>query len=438
MKKLKCIAWLYQELPRLIENGVLSQESAQKLQDYYGEVNPRSKMQLALTIFAVVGAACIGLGIILLFAYNWDHLSKGGRTVLALAPLVISNLLCIWAVFKDKTSASIREGLSVFNMLSVGAAISLISQIYHMPGDIDSLLLVWMLLSMPLMYLMSSSLVAILYMAGITTWAAMSQIAGGHALLFWPLVACVFPLYLKHLSKDRYSSISAWLSTAICICFSVAIGISLEKVLPGLWVVVYSAFYVVLYLIAKLWFAEAPSFWQNPFRNFGLWGVTILSYIFTFEWVWDSIGWGYYRCGRSPFNEVAGVADYIIATILVVTAIILLVRCLKEKGCFEISLGVMPLLGILSYLLCGFGGNEFIGVWIFNLYVLYLGIINIVTGVKERNLLMTNAGTLILSVLIFTRFLDSSLGIIERGIVFIFIGTCFILSNVYLSKRMTS
>ncbi|MFC1510592.1 DUF2157 domain-containing protein, partial [Candidatus Omnitrophota bacterium] len=352
MKKIKCIAWLYQELPLLIKNEILSVDAAEKLKGYYGEVHSRSKMQLALTIFGVVGAVCIGLGIMLLFAYNWDDLTRGQRTALAFAPLVISHLLCLWAIFKDKRSGAICEGFSVFNMLSVGGAIALISQIYHLPGDIDSFLLAWMLLSLPLIYLMGSSLVAVLYMIGVTTWAATAQISGGHALLYWPLMACVFPHYWKHFSENRYGSLSVWLSSAICLCFSVGIGISLEKVLPGLWIIVYSSFYAVLYMVGKIWFDDGPSPWQKPFRNYGMLGIIILSYLFTFEWVWDSVGWNYYRFG-SQFHEVIGFVDYLIAFALLVSAVSLFVKIAKEKRLFETSFVIMPILAVLSYSLSG-------------------------------------------------------------------------------------
>jgi len=435
MKKNNSITWLYREIPELVRKGIFSNETAEKIRAHYGEVSPKNRMQMALTIFGVAGAVCMGLGILLLFAYNWDDLSRFQRTSLAFVPLILSNIFMAWAIFSKKESVAIREGLSVFNMLSIGGAIALISQIYHLPGDIDSFLLTWMLLSVPLVYIVSASLPAVLYLIGITTWAAMSQISGGHALLFWPLLALIFPHYLKHIKADPYASRPVWLSSALCLCLSVAIGISLEKVIPGLWIVVYSSFYCILFFVGKFWFDDAPATWQRPFRNYGVLGTTILSYIFTYEWVWKSIGWNYYRIG-GRFHEYAGFVDYIVAAVLVVIAVSLMVKMAKEKRLLEMSFGIMPILAIISYSLSGFGGNELIAVWIFNLYVLYLGIICVLSGLKDKNLGVTNAGILIMGTIIFTRFVDASLGIVERGVIFIVIGACFIFANVALSKRI--
>jgi len=435
MKRNNAIAWLYREIPELLRKGIFSNETAEKIREHYGEVDTKNRVQIALAVFSVIGAVCIGLGIILLFAYNWDDLSRLQRIALAFVPLVLSNILLAWSIFFKKESVAVREGFSVFNMLSIGGAIALISQIYHLPGNIDGFLLTWMLLSIPLVYLMSASLPAVLYLIGITAWAAMSQISGGHALLFWPLITLIFPHYIRHIKADPYASRPVWLSSALCLCLSVAIGISLEKVVPGLWIIVYSSFYSILFLVSKFWFDDAPATWQKPFRNYGILGTTILSYIFTYEWVWKSIGWNYYRIG-GKFHEYAGFIDYIVASVLVVTAISLLVKMAKEKRLFEMSFGCMPILAILSYSFSGLGGNEFIAVWIFNLYVLYLGIICVLSGLKDRNLGITNGGVLIMGTIIFTRFVDASLGIIERGIIFIIIGACFIITNIVLSKRI--
>jgi len=435
MKRKKAITWLYNELPVLIKQGILSDESAQEVRRYYGEIDQQSRAQTALSIFSVIGAVCVGLGIILLFAYNWDTLSRPQRTSLAFAPLVLSILLIAWSIFKNKSSVAIREGFSVFNMLAVGGAIALISQIYHLPGDIDSFMLVWMLLSVPLVYLMSSSLTAVFYLIGITVWAAWSQTGGGHAAWYWPLVAVIFPYYLEHLKKDPYASRPVWLSYALGLCLTVGLGVSLEKVLPGTWIIVYSSFYSILYLLSKFCFDDAPSNWQRPFRNIGMAGIVILSYLFTYDGVWEHIGWEYYRVG-GRFYEAAGVVDCLIAIALVAVFASLVLKMAKEKRLFEISFGIMPVLATLCYGCMGSGGHEFIAMWVFNLYVLYLGIICVLTGLENKKLDLLNGGIFIMGAVILTRFLDSTVGILERGLIFIVIGACFIIANMSLANRI--
>lgn len=435
MKNKKAIKWFMSELPLLVRQKVITQEAAESIDNYYGSMKQEGGLKIALGIFSVIGASCVGLGLILIFAYNWDNLTKIQRLILAFLPLVISLIFLTRAYFRNEQSMAVREGLSVFNVLSVGGCISLISQTYHLPGDIDSFLLIWSLLCVPLVYVMLSNVTAVLYLISITSWATMSQIAGGHALLFWPLAAIIAPYFLSLLRKNSYSSTAVWMSYAMCLCFSVSVGISLEKTLPGLWIIVYSSFYAILYLVGKLYFQHGTSAWQRPFQNIGSLGLLILSYMFTFKWVWRSIGWHYFRVfGR--YHADAGLADYIITVFLVILAVSLLVRVFRKRNLLDLSFGIMPILAVICYSTVSAYNNFEMAMWVYSFYVLYLGVVSVVRGVKVNHSGVMNGGIFLLSVILYTRFVDASLGIIERAVLFIAIGICFILSNVFFSKRM--
>jgi len=53
----------------------------------------------------------------------------------------------------------------------VGAAIALVSQTYNISGDRADFILTWMLLIVPLVYLMAATIPAVIYVAGISTWS---------------------------------------------------------------------------------------------------------------------------------------------------------------------------------------------------------------------------------------------------------------------------
>src|SRR3989338_7494305 len=129
------IKWLYQELPELITRGILTQEAADKMRQYYGEVKSIGKMTVMLIILGTIGALLIGLGIILLLAHNWEQLSRLTRAVLSLAPLAIGQALALWVLWKRPQSGAFKEGSATFLSLMVGASIALINQTYNIPGD---------------------------------------------------------------------------------------------------------------------------------------------------------------------------------------------------------------------------------------------------------------------------------------------------------------
>jgi hypothetical protein len=71
----------------------------------------------------------------------------------------------------------------------------MISQTYHMPGSLDQFLITWMLLSLPVVYLMRSVTSLLVYLAGITSW---SFTANDDRSLLSVVSGCCSPLRTAH------------------------------------------------------------------------------------------------------------------------------------------------------------------------------------------------------------------------------------------------
>ena len=435
-KNKRAIKWLYQELPALVSGGVLSAEDAQKLRDYYGETKTVDTKRTILTIFGIIGSVMIGGGIVLILAHNWADFTRVVRTVLSFLPLLIAQGFVGYVICKRKKSVGWCEGSSVFLMLTVASSIALISQTYHIPADMGNFVLTWMLLSLPLVYLLNSSLTAVLYLIGITTWAGIVKHDGGHTTILWLLGGAFVPHIFLAIKERKYSPRSIILCFASFITSSVAAWLVLEKAMPGLLVIIYSSLFGLYYLSGKFWFDDAPAIWQKPFYFLGALGITVLSFILTYEGVWDDIS----RTFRSGMIEYAAVSDFILAIGLAGASIFLIVRSIIKKKLDNLPLGVAPLLAILG---CGLVYFEevydVIGVLpvvIFNIYVLYLGISTLVNGVKTRWIVQINAGLIVISALILMRFFDIDISFVVKGIGFIVIGTGFFVTNYLIIKQM--
>ena len=215
---------------------------------------------------------------------------------------------------------------------------------------------------------------------------------------------------------------------------TVALGVSLEKVIPGLWIVIYSAFFASLYLAGVLFSDEETATWQRPMRTFGSLAAIILSYILTFKFPWEHIGWEYHRTG-ARYHMLGQVSDYVLLIVFVATAVVQLSRVLQSRKYFESILGALPMLSMACFLLYSFNILPIIPSMLFNLYLFGFSLYCVFYGLQLRRLGIINGGMLILGVLIMTRFMDSSIGILGRAIVFILLGVCFLLANSILSKR---
>ena len=430
----KTIRWLYGELPELVAQGVLTPDSADALRNHYGSAERPSGRRIALILCSILGASLIGLGIILLLGHNWDDLSRQVRAVISFTPLVAAQLLAAYVIWRRGESVPWREGTATFLMLSMAAAIALVGQTYHISGDPGAFVLSWMLPSVPIVYLLGASLPALIYLVGITSWAGIAQGDGGHALLFWPMLAVVVPHIVQAFRRDRHGVRSTVLCWGLCLCLCVATGVTLEKVWPGLWIIVYAGLFASMYLAGSLWQDDSLSDWQRPLQVVGAVGAVVLALMLTYDWPWDDIGWGYYRHGWRH-HEWAAVADYVLAVGLLASTVSLLAIFMRRGERGKLFIGVAPALAAIGYTVSAFTADETVAMTLFNLYLLVLGVGTIATGIRSERLSLVNAGMAVVAGLILARFFDSDMPFLLRGIAFIILGTGFLVTNLVLLRR---
>src|SRR5437763_4800068 len=187
------IRWLLAELPELVRSGVLNHETADALQRHYSSHPGGEPRRIGFILSAVLGSLLIGAGIILLVAHNWDFLSRPVRCATAFMPLILSQTLAVFVLIRRKGSAPWRETAAIFNVAAIGTAIALVSQTYQIQGDFARFILVWMILSLPIVYLFQTSVGLSVYFVGAAVWVVSSKhddFFGAHPsyLSAWPLL----------------------------------------------------------------------------------------------------------------------------------------------------------------------------------------------------------------------------------------------------------
>ncbi len=430
----KHIRWLYSELPALVKKGVISEAYAHALQDHYGEVKERSGRSVALTICSILGAILIGAGIILLFGHNWKELSRPTRTILSILPLVAAQAAGGWCLYKGKDSAGWRESVSTFITLMIGSSIALIGQTYHIPGNLTQFLFVWMLLTLPLIYLYRAVVPALIYLAGIIGWAGSSQYDGGHTLLFWVLYAAIIPHIYLTMAKDRFSIPSGVLGWGLCLQ-ALWIGVVLERAVPGLWIIVYTGMFSTFYLAGAYWFDDAPTGWQKPLQLVGAAGVAILTLMFTYEWAWDDVGWRYWHYGYR-YHQHAVWMDFLLAGIAPTAAVGLMVTAVRRRELWRLSYGLAAVIGVLGFAIAATTADEMVCVLLCNLYAFGLGLVTMIYGIRNARIGTVNGGMGIISALIVLRFFDEDFSLLTKGCTFIVLGVGFLVTNIILARRL--
>ena len=431
--KTRYVQWLYGELPGLVAAEVLQEADAGRIRAHFGPVKAASPAKIALTLFSILGAMLIGSGIILLLAYNWTALGRPARAVLSFLPMLGGQALVGWALLRKQDSAAWREGSGAFLAMGIGASIALVGQTYHIPGNAANFLLTWVLLGLPLVYLLRSTMVAVLYIIGATAWTIAAQDQGGHALWYWPLLAAVMPfvgwLHQQHRAEPR-TGLLIWV---LCLSLCVGLGVAMEKVLPGLWIVAYTSLFAVYCLAGRAWYRDIPG---QPLTAVGSFGTVVLALMLTFDDWWRHIGYHHYRSGNSRYLEWFGVQDYILVLLLLAGVVLLAVRCAGRKDFGALLWVVSPVLAAVGGAIGNADGAEDIPPILYNVFLFALGLMVLRNGIREGRLAAANGGMGILALLFTVRFFDSDMGILVRGVAFILIGAGFLGANVWLSRRL--
>lgn len=423
------IRWLYDEIPAWVRSGILNEEGAARLRVLYGEADKGAARNIALVICGTLGAVLVGSGIILLFAHNWEEIPRAGRAAISLGLLVVAQALAGWALWRRKQSRAWREGTSTFLLLAVGATISLIGQTYQLPGSPRAFLLAWMLLSVPLVYLMDASLPAIFFMVGITAWGGFLPPEG---YWYWPVAALIAP-HLWKSARDEPSGVRTRLlfwSAALILPFAATV--TLSDTLHAFWMPAASSAFALLYLTGRFRPVEGEALWLEPLHKVGAVGVPIICFILSFKPPWQEAALhleaNFRRSGNLWFDLVS-------ISVICLGIVLLSLKRIRARQYSGLLYGIVPLVTVPAYLLARGGHGTWPAVLLLNAYLFALGLGTTISGLREQNMQKMNAGLLVLAALIMARFFDSQFGFVIRGIAFIVLGVGFLAANVYLVRR---
>lgn len=421
----RSVRWLHAQLPALVGKGVLTRESAEALRAHFVVEEPGHGA--GVIISAVLGATLIGAGIILVLAHNWDELDKTARTAISFAPLAIGIALSAFALRRRAGSAAWCEGAAIFQMLAVATAISLVGQTWHIAGDFFDFLLTWMLLGVPLVYLLRATLPAALFIVGIATWACGIASRSESPLWAWPLLALIVPFHASAVRENRHGQRANTLSLLLALSLPVLLGCTIEHVARNSWIPAFAGLFASLYLAGVLWF-ENEEHHAHPFRAVGSLGIAVLAIMLSYREIWRWLDPAHH-----PMHD--STIAWIVALKFPLLALLLGAFCLKRKCDANPLAAALPIAALGGWLCARTWDAQIGAALFFNAFALALGIVTLIRGVRRTRIGSANAGLLVIAALVLARFFDSDFSFVARGVAFIAIGIGFLLANLFLFKR---
>lgn len=421
---------IVKNLPELVRDDVITQDTADQIRDYYQRKESSSPNRLFI-VFGILGAILTGLGIILIIAHNWDELSRATKTIFSFLPLLIGQIFCAYALWKREESDAWRESAATFLFFAVGASISLVSQVYHIPGNLSSFLLTWMALCIPLVYVMRSSVASLLYLAGITYYAVHNSYwtyPASEPYIYWLLLVLVLPYYYqlgKNKPRSNYMVFHNWLVPLSLVITLGAVAISHEELMfPA-----YISLFGLLYLIGNSSFFPAQEPKNGSYQFIGSVGTIALLLALSFAEFWEDL-----RQEQWTTNEIVSSPEFIATVLISGLAATLLYRQYRRERLRQMKpLEPVFLLFIVLFVLGIFSPAAVV---LTNLLVFFIGIATIREGARKDHLGILNYGLLIIAALVICRFFDTDLSFVARGVLFVLVGLGFFILNYWtLQKR---
>ena len=373
-------------------SGIITEDQATEIVEYYNYHHPlpaRSNIYGRLSaILATMGAALVGVGVILLIGANWQDIPLLVKLILLWTAVIACNGLGYWLQFSRNYP---RSGSAVFFLGSLvfGASIFLTTQAYHYDIDNPLLLFWWCLGILPAAYILHLSTILMLS------------------------IALLVVTFLWFLIETNGGVESATASIAI----TVALGTTLFAI---------GMFHRSSHIFYKF-------FWG--YASYGLGILLVALYMLSFEEflqddflnMVNSNPWG-------NFLPVIGLSFLGLSLWTLYTF-----QRIRRKG-----QGKTPILDVIAipwavsvswiaYWAPQFGNPVFLAV-IFNCMLAATIIAIVVAGVVERKGYLVNLGVFFFALLLVTRYVDLMWGMINGALFFISGGLLLLLIGFVLEK----
>jgi hypothetical protein len=305
-----------------------------------------------------------------------------------------------------------------------------VSQVYNIEGNLGNFLLVWMALTLPIVYVLRSSMASLLYISGITWYAcevSYFNYPHGHAWWYWLLFVIILPFYyfefLKNGFKNNFFYFQSWL---LALSLTVCLGVFVDKH-GELIMIAYMCLFSAFVILSEWQAFDTGRVISNAYLVIGGLGVVISLLILSFDFYWSELD----DSSSEHFTE--GI-EFIVSIVTAVTTSVLLLIGLRGKSLSEINSKSFAFIVFIFLFFIGMTAPTMAQLLI-NIVVLVFAVNTIRNGAKRNHLGILNYGLLIITALILCRFFDTNFSFVIRGLLFISVGVGFFAANYYMVKR---
>jgi len=430
--------WLRAEIAQWLREGIINDEQAKVLYARYpavvypgrtsgGARSVGAGGNWGKVIFAALGVAVFGMGVVLLFAYNWGEMHR----YLKLAVIGLSILLAHgvgMAMFRsDGPRRRVGESLHLLGTILFGAGIWLVAQIYHFDAHYPDGFLLWCLAAMSMAWALPSAAQGILAAVLLLLWCGLETFEFQQAMpqASWILLLGLLPL--------------AWWQRSASLLTVVLVSLPLAYIV-GVWTYgeQFLAPLLLLLCVSYFAFARLSHSLANPaagsvFRSVGIVLWLPLIFIGTFIGLPS-------QTGMSAVPGF-GLLQLLFPLLLAIGLWLWVLISAKSRpqgveAWLESGLALAVLM--IAVLPAMFGGNmEGVGRLIFNLVFLIYSLLYVYRGTEYGRGKILALGCVMISVLALARFTDLFHSLLARSSVFLILGVVLFVIGQRYAKQNT-
>ncbi len=421
------IKWLIAEIDGWVNADIIEPEQGQAIKKRYP--TPEEGPAWGRIIFFSIGAILFGLGVILLFAYNWQQMPKLAKLAVIFVALIGAHGAGFWLRRPHSPHQTAGEGLHLLGTMIFGAGIWLIAQIYHIEEHYPTAFLIWGLGTLA----MAWGLPSIAHGTGavllFVLWNCFEAFDFKDPHLISPFLILVSIMPLAWLRHSRvlvtvgvigflvtlFPSVSllegdlAALVFFFCSCILIAAGNVVRKrnLFPEMGpVFTFIGFFIYFGILLILsFYHRGKGTWSVEFDQF-MHSLFFFSFALAAIGAWAWAIWPTARKKGQPNSALSAEYYGVLATL----------------GLMILNtLGLIPLKGWL-------------GMAVFNILFLYQCILMIMTGCKTLNLKITVTGCVLFAVIAMARYTDLFRSLVMRSLVFFIAGAVLFSVGLYYSR----
>lgn len=418
------------KLDAWVAAGLISPAQAKAISVH--ESGQKSGPSWGLLIFAGFGAVVLGLGVILLFAYNWAEMHKFAKLGAIFGALAVAHGAGLWMRQKDFPTGAI-EAAHLLGTMLFGAGIWLVAQIYHISAHYPNAFLVWAVGALLLTWTLPSVPQGVLAAVLLSIWACAETISYGTSLTIAPLVVLV------GLGLPAWRLRSPVLLTAAAIAFmlSAVAMLAVNERILFLALLTMSVFFIVLAWLAQSYTTLPQA--TTVFRRLAFLLYLPLIFVLSYHDVakdlfpdfWDGASF------LEGYLLVALVITFALSAWAVRQAVLSgAVRTFEFRTYLFAPVAVLVLFTLLCLLENSVSYVHVLASGLGSLAFVHHTLSEMWEGCRQTRLKLVVSGSFLLALWVFARFTDLFDSLLARGAAFLVLGAAlFFIAAIYHRQK---